>query len=173
MADLHSDLLEIARNLPEIELKEIKAVSGRSAEDEILESYMSSESHIFYVEGKPAAAFGIDRKTGQIWCLPSKIMQQHPRDFLVEGRKWIGEWRKDHTLWNYILDENEASKRWLSKMGAIFDAPFTWNGNIWRKFVIQKEVNTNVQCNSGIDRRTDGNADDGATSTDQGTSRSL
>lgn len=137
-ASRNKELRQIARNLPAIEKLEIR-LAGGNPEEEILEAFRTTEAHIYYTGGKAEAAFGLDKATGQIWCLASLEMQKHPRAFLEEGKKWIGKWRKKRTLWNFILDSNEPSKRWLERMGAEFSAPMYWRGHWWRKFEIRRE----------------------------------
>lgn len=136
-ASLNKALRRIARNLPEVEKLEIR-LAGREPEEEILYAYRTTDSQLYKVDGKAEAAFGVDKKTGQIWCLASLAMQRHPRKFLEEGRRRIGQWRKKRTLWNFVLDCNEPSKRWLLKMGAEFSEPIYWNGHWWRKFEIRR-----------------------------------
>ena len=72
-----------------------------------------------------------------VWMVGTTKLKNYKKELITMGLDEIGRFIKEYgPVTNYISTDNEASRRWLKRAGAVFDAPFNENGITWQQFVI-------------------------------------
>ena len=77
--------------------------------------------------GLGGAAGLLDRKRS-VWLLGTDQMRRVRRDFILQSGQYLETLAAGETVYNYVLQGNAASLRWLRMLGfSIMDAkPFGW-----------------------------------------------
>lgn len=95
-------------------------------------------------DGEPVALFGVGalsllQGVGTPWLLGTDRMWRHPRTLVVEGRRYLSTMRSLYPhLVNYVDARNDASIRWLKRLGfTLHDpAPYGAMGLPFHKFEV-------------------------------------
>ena len=93
--------------------------------------------------GEPIAIYGIVKYPidgcHAVWMVATTKINNYKKELITMGLEEIGRFIKEYgPLTNYISIDNESSRRWLKKAGAVFDAPFKENDIMWQQFVIRR-----------------------------------
>ena len=97
----------------------------------------------FGENGEPIAIYGIVKYPIDdyyaVWMVGTTKLKNYKKELITTGFKEIHRFIKEYgPVTNYISIDNESSRRWLLKAGAVFDAPFNENGITWQQFVIRR-----------------------------------
>lgn len=97
----------------------------------------------FGENGEPIAIYGIVKYPiddyHAVWMVGTTKLKNYKKELITTGFKEIHRFIKEYgPVTNYISIDNESSRRWLLKAGAVFDAPFNKNGITWQQFVIRR-----------------------------------
>ena len=97
----------------------------------------------FGEKGEPIAIYGIVKYPidglHAVWMVATTEIKNYKKELIAMGPKEISRFIKEYgPVTNYISTDNDESRRWLLKAGAVFDAPFKENGVTWQQFVIRR-----------------------------------
>ena len=97
----------------------------------------------FGKNGEPIAIYGIVKYPTDglhaVWMVGTTKIKKHKKELITMGFKEIGRFIKEYgPVTNYISIDNNESRRWLKKAGAVFGTPFNENGITWQQFVIRR-----------------------------------
>ena len=98
---------------------------------------------VFGENGEPIAIYGIVKRPidglHAVWMVATKKIKNYKKELITMGFEEIGRFIKEYgPVTNYISTDNEASRRWLLKAGAVFGTPFNENGVTWQQFAIRR-----------------------------------
>ena len=99
----------------------------------------------FGKNGEPIAIYGnvkhpIDGLHA-LWMVATTEIKNYKKELITIGFKEIRRFTKEYGLiTNYISIDNDDSRRWLKKAGAVFGTPFKENGITWQQFVIRRNT---------------------------------
>ena len=98
----------------------------------------------FGKKGEPIAIYGIVKYPidglHAVWMVGTTKINHYKKELITVGLKEIGRFIKEYgPVTNYISTDNNESRRWLLKAGAVFGTPFKENGITWQQFVIKGE----------------------------------
>lgn len=98
---------------------------------------------VFGEKKKPIAIYGIVKYPidglHTVWMVGTTKLKNYKKELITTGFKEIHRFIKEYgPVTNYISIDNDESRRWLLKAGAVFDAPFNENGITWQQFVIRR-----------------------------------
>lgn len=98
---------------------------------------------VFGENGEPIAIYGIVKcpidGLHAVWMVATTEIKNYKKELITIGVKEIRRFIKDYgPVTNYISIDNESSRRWLKRAGAVFDAPFNENAVTWQQFVIRR-----------------------------------
>lgn len=98
---------------------------------------------VFGKNGEPIAIYGIVKHPidglHAVWMVGTTGIKNYKKELITMGFEEISRFTKGYgPITNYISVDNESSRRWLLKAGAVFDAPFKENGITWQQFVIRR-----------------------------------
>lgn len=96
----------------------------------------------FGENGEPIAIYGIVKHPidgcHAVWMVGTTDLKNYKKELITIGLDKISRFIKEYgPVTNYISTDNNESRRWLKKAGAVFDAPFKENGITWQQFVIR------------------------------------
>lgn len=97
----------------------------------------------FGEKGEPIAMYGIVKNPidglRAVWMVATTEIKNYKKELIAMGLKEISRFIEEYgPVTNYISVDNDKSRRWLLKAGAVFDAPFKENGVTWQQFVIRR-----------------------------------
>ena len=97
----------------------------------------------FSEKGEPIAIYGIAKypidELHAVWMVGTTEIKKYKKELITMGLEEIGRFIKEYgPLTNYISIDNESSRRWLKKAGAVFGTPFKENDIMWQQFVIRR-----------------------------------
>lgn len=97
----------------------------------------------FSKNGEPIAIYGIVKYPidglHAVWMVGTKGIKNYKKELITMGLKEISRLIKEYgPVTNYISIDNNKSRRWLKKAGAVFGTPFKENGITWQQFVIRR-----------------------------------
>lgn len=97
----------------------------------------------FGENGEPIAIYGIVKypidELHAVWMVGTTGIKKYKKELITIGFKEISRFIKEYgPVTNYISIDNNESRRWLKKAGAVFDAPFNENDITWQQFVIRR-----------------------------------
>lgn len=97
----------------------------------------------FGEKGEPIAIYGIVKYPidglHAVWMVRTTEINNYKKELITIGLDEIRRFTKEYgPVTNYISIDNNESRRWLLKAGAVFDAPFKENGITWQQFVIRR-----------------------------------
>lgn len=98
---------------------------------------------VFGENGEPIAIYGIVKcpidGLHAVWMVATTEIKNYKKELITIGVKEIRRFIKDYgPVTNYISIDNDESRRWLKRAGAVFDAPFNENAVTWQQFVIRR-----------------------------------
>ena len=99
----------------------------------------------FSEKGEPIAIYGIVKYPidglHAVWMVGTTEINNYKKELITVGLKEIGRFIKEYgPVTNYISIDNNESRRWLKKAGAVFGTPFNENGVTWQQFVIRRNT---------------------------------
>lgn len=127
----------IAPHLREIDIDEIWSMCAMKPLDALLYSVQDSKEALTVMlpdSEVPVMMFGLggaagllDRKRS-VWLLGTEQISRVRKQFIIESGKYLETLAAGETVYNYVLEGNTASLRWLKMLGfSIMDAkPFGW-----------------------------------------------
>lgn len=97
----------------------------------------------FGENGEPIAIYGITKCPVNgyhiVWMVGTTKLKNYKKELITMGLDEIGRFIKEYgPVTNYISTDNNESRRWLKKAGAVFGTPFKENGITWQQFVIRR-----------------------------------
>lgn len=97
----------------------------------------------FGENGEPIAIYGIVKYPidgcHAVWMVATTEIKKYKKELITMGLDEISRFIKEYgPITNYISIDNESSRRWLKKAGAVFGTPFNENGIIWQPFTIRR-----------------------------------
>lgn len=97
----------------------------------------------FGEKGEPIAIYGIVKYPidglHAVWMVATTEIKNYKKELITIGFKEIGRFIKEYgPITNYISMDNNKSRCWLKRAGAVFDAPFNENAVTWQQFVIRR-----------------------------------
>lgn len=97
----------------------------------------------FGKNGKPIAIYGIVKYPidgcHAVWMVGTMEIKKYKKELITMGLDEISRFIKEYgPVTNYISIDNNESRRWLKKAGAVFGTPFNENGVAWQQFVIRR-----------------------------------
>ena len=98
---------------------------------------------VFGENGEPIAIYGIVKYPidglHAVWMVATTKIKNYKKELITIGFKEIHRFTKEYgPITNYISIDNNESRRWLKKAGAVFGTPFNENDIIWQQFVIRR-----------------------------------
>lgn len=99
----------------------------------------------FGENGEPIAIYGITKCPVNgyhiVWMVGTTKLKNYKKELITVGFKEIGRFIKEYgPVTNYISIDNDESRRWLKRAGAVFGTPFNENGITWQQFVIRRNT---------------------------------
>lgn len=99
----------------------------------------------FGKNGEPIAIYGIIKHPidglHAVWMVGTTEIKNYKKELITMGIKEISRFIKEYgPVTNYISIDNNESRRWLKKAGAVFGTPFNENGITWQQFVIRRNT---------------------------------
>lgn len=97
----------------------------------------------FGEKDEPIAIYGITKRPIDgyyiAWMVGTTKLKNYKKELIATGFKEIRKFIKEYgPVANYISMDNESSRRWLLKAGAVFGTPFNENDMTWQQFVIRR-----------------------------------
>lgn len=97
----------------------------------------------FSEKGEPIAIYGIVKHPidgcHAVWMVATTEIKNYKKELITIGLDEVRRFTKEYgPVTNYISIDNNESRRWLKKAGAVFDAPFNENDITWQQFVIRR-----------------------------------
>lgn len=131
----------IEEHLRPIDKKELQGAytsATKCAMHEFCDNFLAFDEN-----GEPIAIYGIVKYPidglHAVWMVGTTEIKNYKKELITMGLDKIGRFIKDYgPVTNYISIDNDESRRWLLKAGAVFDAPFKENGITWQQFVIRR-----------------------------------
>ena len=98
----------------------------------------------FGKNSEPIAIYGITKRPIDgyhiVWMVGTKEIKNYKKELITMGLEEIRRFIKEYgPVTNYISIDNNESRRWLLKAGAVFGTPFKENGLTWQQFVIRRD----------------------------------
>lgn len=130
----------IEEHLRPIDKKELQgayASATKCAMHEFCDNFLA-----FGEKGEPIAIYGIVKYPidglHAVWMVGTTEIKKYKKELITMGLDEIGKFIKEYgPVTNYISIDNNESRRWLKKAGAVFGTPFKENGITWQQFVIR------------------------------------
>ena len=121
------DAITMAPNLREADLNEVQAASGLDPCDALTLCVEASvKPYVAVIDEDPILLCGavdahMEPPTGVVWMLGTDRIQEIQRQFLREGKDWLGILHEPFdVLWNLVDKRNELHIKWLKWMGFQF-----------------------------------------------------
>lgn len=97
----------------------------------------------FGKKDEPIAIYGIVKYPIDglyaVWMVGTTEIKKYKKELITRGFKEIRRFIKEYgPVTNYISMDNNKSRRWLLKAGAVFDTPFNENDIMWQQFTIRR-----------------------------------
>lgn len=98
---------------------------------------------VFGENGEPIAIYGIVKHPidglHAVWMVATTEIKNYKKELITIGFKEIHRFIKEYgPVTNYISIDNNESRRWLLKAGAVFGTPFSENDMTWQRFTIRR-----------------------------------
>lgn len=118
------DAKSIHRNLREADHRELRAASGTSVLDTLIESVKMSQ-HSLCVTDKDGSVLllgGCGASPNPDWGIPWMVCtdeaERHAVRLVRDARTYVAEWASHYSrLFNYVHAENHKSIEWLRRLG--------------------------------------------------------
>lgn len=129
----------IEKHLRPINKKELQGAytsATKCAMHEFCDNFLA-----FGEKGEPIAIYGIVKYPidglHAVWMVGTTKIKKYKKELITMGLDEISRFIKEYgPITNYISIDNNKSRRWLKKAGAVFGTPFKENGITWQQFVI-------------------------------------
>lgn len=140
-------IASIASRMREADRVEVWASSRSTPHSALMTSLQHSRwAMTALVDGQPEFMWGVAdlnvlTGTGAPWLLGSDAVERNFRLFLRSSIQWREKLSEQYqVLMNFVHDENEVSKRWLSWLGFTLSDPFEMgrDGELFRKFEMRR-----------------------------------
>lgn len=100
---------------------------------------------VFGEKGEPIAIYGIVKYPidglHAVWMVATTEIKNYKKELITMGFKEVNWFIEEYgPITNYISMDNNKSRRWLKKAGAVFGAPFKENGITWQRFTIRRNT---------------------------------
>lgn len=137
----------IAARMREADRVEVWASSRSTPHQALMQSLTQSRwAMTALVDGQPEVMFGVAdlnvlTGTGAPWLLGTDAVDKNFRQFLRQSRQWKEKLSEQYqVLINFVHEENEVSKRWLSWLGFTLSEPFELGkeGELFRMFEMRR-----------------------------------
>lgn len=97
----------------------------------------------FGEKDEPIAIYGIVKYPidglHAVWMVGTTKLKNYKKELITIGFKEIHRFIKEYgPVTNYISIDNNESRRWLLKAGAVFGTPFSENDMTWQRFTIRR-----------------------------------
>ena len=97
----------------------------------------------FGEKDEPIAIYGITKRPIDgyhiVWMIGTTKLKNYKKELITMGFEEIHRFIKEYgPVTNYISIDNESSRRWLLKAGAVFGTPFKENDMTWQQFTIRR-----------------------------------
>lgn len=97
---------------------------------------------VFGKKDEPIAIYGIMKYPinglHAVWMVGTTEIKNYKKELITVGFYEINRFIKEYgPVTNYISIDNNESRRWLLRAGAVFGTPFKENGITWQRFVIR------------------------------------
>ena len=97
----------------------------------------------FGKNGKSIAIYGIVKYPidglHAVWMVGTTKIKNYKKELITMGLDEISRFTKEYgPVTNYISTDNDESRRWLLRAGAVFGTPFNENGITWQRFTIRR-----------------------------------
>ena len=97
----------------------------------------------FGENGEPIAIYGITKCPVNgyhiVWMVGTTKLKNYKKELITMGFKEVRRFIKGYgPVTNYISIDNDESRRWLLKAGAVFGTPFNESDITWQQFVIRR-----------------------------------
>ena len=97
----------------------------------------------FGENGEPIAIYGIVKYPidglHAVWMVGTTEIKNYKKELITMGLDKISRFIEEYgPVTNCISMDNNKSRRWLKKAGAVFGTPFNENGITWQQFVIRR-----------------------------------
>ncbi len=97
----------------------------------------------FGKNGEPIAIYGIVKYPidgcHAVWMVATTKIKNYKKELITIGLDEIRRFTKEYgPVTNYISIDNNESRRWLLKAGAVFGTPFSENDMTWQRFTIRR-----------------------------------
>jgi hypothetical protein len=97
----------------------------------------------FGEKDEPIAIYGIVKYPiggrHAVWMVGTTDLKNYKKELITIGLDKISRFIKEYgPVTNYISIDNESSRSWLLKAGAVFGTPFNENDMTWQQFVIRR-----------------------------------
>lgn len=130
----------IEEHLRPIDKKELQGAytsATKCAMHEFCDNFLA-----FGEKGEPIAIYGIVKYPidglHAAWMVGTTEIKKYKKELATIGLDEISRFAEEYgPITNYISIDNNKSRRWLLRAGAVFDAPFKENGITWQQFVIR------------------------------------
>jgi hypothetical protein len=133
--------------LRDSDLEELKACCSQSPEEQLKETWESSDMRwTIWAGGKVAGVFGCKGQVGKFgvpWMLGSKLTEKIRKVFIVDAKDYVEIMLERYKfLINYVHVDNKQSIRWLKWIGyTVKDPqPFGEFGNLFHPFFRKRNV---------------------------------
>lgn len=134
------DVKYIEKHLRPIDKKELQGAYTsvtQCAMHEFCDNFLA-----FGENGEPIAIYGIVKYPidglHAVWMIGTTKIKNYKKELITMGFEKISRFIKEYgPITNYISIDNNESRRWLKKAGAVFGTPFNENGITWQRFVIR------------------------------------
>lgn len=116
-------MIDLARNMRERDVDEIKAASGRDPLTSVRRSVEASAwSRAFFYDGDLMCIAGLaifqDGRLAAPWALSTAMLDKRPKAFVKHSRALVRDMLATHPhLYNFVDARNTKSIRWLRSVG--------------------------------------------------------
>lgn len=138
---------ELALNMRDSDVREVMAMSDRGIRTTLQLSFdMSSRVESCLIDGRVAAVWGIapiDGEVGVPWMLGTPLIDLHPKVLISESKRQLRLMLNEFNhLQQWVDIRNEASVRWLRRLGFLFGdpQPIGLGGELFYPFEYHKDV---------------------------------
>jgi hypothetical protein len=139
---LPCELMELSTRLKHDDVEELKAATGRTAEDVMTDIAANGYNAMgAYIDGRLEVVFGVNsvgypEGMASVWMLSSDTLYQHAKTLMQMTRPWLDDQQAKHgMLFNFVDARATRSLNWLKRVGFDF-TPIDSHGVFGLPFVL-------------------------------------